>query len=181
MRRILAVAAASFALFIPVAGAEWYGAPLDALASHFASRPIKVLCRNEVEDPWMVFAWGYVNLPLDTQTDTKVHEKACLGALAVDLDVPEIPDWQKVLGVEVIVHEAFHLKRTRNAGSEKITECRAFRNYDRGLRLLGAEPTVVDRLMPLAIGRHYWFVHELPDYDLADCPMPKRYRAWMGE
>lgn len=180
MRRILAVLAASFIL-VPVAQAEWGAAPLDVLASQFAMRPVTVLCRNEIEDDTMLWAWGYVLEPVAVQTDAKIHEVACLGALAIDLDVPEVPDWQKALGVIVLLHESFHLKHVRNAGSEKITECRAFRNYDRGFRRLGAEPGVVDRLMPLAIARHYRFVHAVPAYDLKSCVEPERYRVWMGE
>ena len=181
MLRALLVVVAAFSLFVPIARGEWGGTPLDALASHFAARSVQVLCRNEEEDDALVWAWGYVEQPIAEATNTKVHEKACLGALAVDLDVPEVPDWQKALGVEVIVHEAFHLKHVRNADSEKITECRAFRNYDRGFRLLGAEPDVLDRLMPVVIARHYRFVHGVPEYDLKTCLEPERYSVWMGE
>ena len=181
MRRILAALVAAFAILIPAAQAEWTGAPLDAVASHFAMRDVRVLCRNEDEDTYLVWAWGYVNWPIAEQTDTKIHEKLCLGALAIDLDVPEVPDWQKALGVMVIVHESFHLKHVRNALSEKITECRAFRKYDEAFRLLGAEPAVMARLMPLAIARHFWFLREIPKYDLKSCETPKRYRLWLGE
>ena len=181
MRRILVALVATFAILIPSAQAEWGTQTLDAVATHFASRPVQVLCHNEVEDTTMAWAWGYVEWPVGAQTNTKIHEMACAGALAIDLDVPEFPDRQKVLGVAVIVHESFHLKHVRNAGSEKITECRAFRKYDEAMRLLGAEPEVMARLMPLAIARHFWFVREIPEYDLKSCQMPERYRVWLGE
>jgi len=172
---------AVFMALVQPARAEWGVAPLDAFASKFSTRPSTVVCRSEAEDPEMTYAWGYVYWPPTEPYTTYVNDKVCLGALAVDLDVPEVPDWQKVLGVAVILHESFHLKPVPGAGSEKVTECRAFRNLDRGLRALGAEPAVVDRLMPLAIARHFYFVRRVPEYDMKSCAMPKRYSYWMGE
>ncbi len=181
MTRRLMLAVLAAAIFAPVANAEWRADPLDRVASYFAARPVEVLCRNEEEDSVFIYAWGYVENPVSLATNTKLHEKACLGALAIDLDVPEVADWQKALGVETLLHEAFHLRRVRNNQSEKITECRAFRNYDRGLRRLGAEPGVIDRLMPLAIAHHFWFMHESPTYDYRRCDVPDRYSRWLGE
>jgi hypothetical protein len=183
MRRILALAAlaASFALFIPIAHAQWIAAPLDQFASHFASRQVQVLCRSEVEDENLVWAWGYVNWPPFPPYTTYINDVACLGALAIDLDAPEVSDGQKVLGLVVLVHEAFHLRPVRGASNEGVTECRAFHNYDKGLRALGAEPEVVNRLMPRAIARHLYFVRRVPEYDLRSCVMPKRYLSWIGD
>ena len=182
MRRILtlAVTAASFALFIPIAQAEWYAAPLNAVASQFATRPVTTVCRNEVEDEIFVWAWGYVKWPPLPPYTAYLHENACFGALAIDLDVPEVTDGQKVLGLVVLLHESFHLRPVRDASDETVTECRAFQNYDKGLRALGAEPEVVDRLMPRAIARHFYFVRQIPEYDLKSCRTPKRYQVWLG-
>jgi hypothetical protein len=183
MRRILALAvlAASFALFIPIAQAEWGASPLNTVASQFATRPVTTVCRNEVEDLDLLWAWGYVYSPPTPPYTAYLHEYACLGALSIDLDVPEVTDGQKVLGLIVLLHEAFHLRPVRGASNEGVTECRAFHNYDKGLRALGAEPGVVNRLMPRAIARHLYFVRRVPEYDLRSCVMPKRYLSWIGD
>jgi hypothetical protein len=182
MRRILtlAVTAASFALFIPIAQAEWGATPLNTVASQFATRPVTVVCRTEEEDEILVWAWGYVEWPPFPPYTTYINEYACLGALAIDLDVPEVTDGQKVLGLIVLLHESFHLRPVRGASDEGVTECRAFHNYDKALRALGAEPEVVDRLMPRAIARHFYFVRQIPEYDLKSCRTPKRYQVWLG-
>lgn len=182
MRRLLALAviAASFALFIPIAQAEWGASPLNTVASQFATQPVTVVCRNEREDATFVSAWGYVYWPPEPPYTAYLHEKACFGALAIDLDVPEVTDGQKVLGLIVLLHEAFHLRPVPGASVEGITECRAFHNYDKGLRALGAEPEVVNRLMPRAIARHLYFVRRVPEYDLKSCKLPKRYEVWVG-
>jgi hypothetical protein len=181
VKRLLLALAASFALLVPVAQAEWGASPLNAVASRFATRPVTVVCRSEEEDSTLVWAWGYVYWPPYPPYTTYLHENACLGALAINLDVPEVSDGQKVLGLIVLVHEAFHLRPVRGASNERVTECRAFHNYDKGLRALGAEPEVVNRLMPRAIARHFYFVRRIPEYDLRSCVMPKRYDQYIGD
>jgi hypothetical protein len=166
--------------FVPAAQAEWGASPLDTVASQFATRPVTVVCRTEEEDSALEWAWGYVNWPPYPPYTTYINEYPCLGAVAIDLDLPEVSDGQKVLGLVVLLHEAFHLRPVPGAFDERVTECRAFRNYDKGLRALGAEPEVVDRLMPRAIARHFDFVRRVPEYNLKNCKTPARYDRYVG-
>lgn len=166
----------------PLAGQAEYANPLlDQVASAFALRPVTVKCRTAAEDPYLNYAWGYVFSPTRTAKYTVLDEKVCAGALAVATDDPAVSDWQKSLGVEVLVHESYHLKNVKGAENEAITECRAFRHYDYGFLALGATREELVRIMPLAIGRHYLFIAYVPEYGLPYCKMPPRYWQYIGE
>lgn len=183
----IAATATLFLLIAPeIADARWKNPVLNAFASHFADRPVRVQCSTTVEDYDLYYnapdSWslGYVYKPTRKQYDTYVFEGACLAALAVDLDVPEFSDWMKVWGTMGIVHEAFHLKRTLGAENEGVTQCRAMRHLDEAFLKLGAEPEVLDRLMPKALLLHFRFVAEVPVYNYKRCKFPARFNKYLG-
>jgi len=172
-------------------------ARLDQVASSFANHPIRVRCRTSAVDPTFESAWGYVNTPVDQQTEAFIQQAACLGAAAIADDDPAQSDFMKAIGAAVLVHESFHLSRQPGVNSESITECRAFLHYDVVLLRLGASPEVVSRLMPLMIIIHYrlttrteWLSHHggilgglfggTPSYYRPTCGMPDRYYPYTG-
>jgi len=182
VKRFLFVVLLLAVIIWPVSGLAESSSPLlNQVASAFALRPVTVKCRTAEEDLFLLYAWGYVEVPTRTAKYTVVDERVCIGALAILLDDPAIPDWQKSLGVEVLVHESYHLLNAKGSENEAITECRAFRHYDYGFLALGATREELVRLMPLAIGRHYLFIAYFPAYGLPYCKMPARYWQYIGE
>lgn len=154
---------------------------LDNTASSFSKRPVTVECKTLFEDPQLALSWGYVEVPLETTTVINLDEVLCAGALAVDIDAPDVTDFFKVFGTSTLIHEAFHLKNTRGNYNEAVTECRALINGDRALRKLGAEPSTLNRLMPKYIAVSLIYMREHPDYDYKQCKIPKRYDKWLGD
>jgi len=127
---------------------------LAAVASVFAERPVRVKCYQpeELDAPEGIGAWGYVNIPLAKARYMHVSDVMCNAARDVNGDAPR---WQRALGVLVIVHEAYHLRRWGAAGDEAKVECRAIRHWRVGARLLGATEETVTELWPYAIAYHY--------------------------
>lgn len=183
---VIALSATVFLALAPSADARWQNPTLDAFASHWSQRPVHVECSSTEEDPMLFYEnlnyWslGYVFKPTGFQNETFVWDGACLGALAIDLDVPEIDDHMKVIGFSAVLHESFHLKRVKGNEDEAITECRAMQNYDKALVSLGAEESTVNRLMPLALLEHFSFRAQVPRYNRASCHMPRRYHKYLG-
>ena len=179
MRKILVSFVVSGALFFSGAATGGFAShKLDAVATSFAKRYIYAKCRTPQEDWILNFAYGYVSKPAATAHYMVLADDVCIGALAIDQDLPLIPDRQKADGVAVLVHEAMHMKNMKNNENEAVTECRAMRNYDYTLLRLGAEPEVIDRLMPVMYQRHREYVFRIPVYLLPSCSPPPRYAKW---
>lgn len=162
---------------IAPAKAEFANPQLDTALSYFAERPVKVVCRTPEEDLDLNWAWAYV-IASDTAKRAYVLYKLCNAALAIPSDDPAYSDWMKGMAVQVIVHEAFHLKHTKGRHREDITECRAFLHMDEGLDVFGASLSVKNRLMPIMIGDHFRYVSRNPRYNYKACPWPKRYNKY---
>ena len=150
---------------------------INEVSSTFAMRPVGAKCyaREEPDSPWGYGAWGYVNTPLRTQGFSHLDERLCAGALAVNDET--LPTWQRALGVLVVVHEAYHLRRWSAAGSEAKVECKTIRHWKVAARMFGATEETVEDLWPSALASHYRlttyqdFMGEQPYYD-PTCKVP---------
>lgn len=134
---------------------------LNEVTAFFAVRTdVSVRCYgpDEKGSPEYFGAWGYVKTPLARASKSHLDDTICEGALGVN--DPELPAWQRALGVSVVVHEAWHLRRWRFAGNEAKVECQAIRHWRKGARLLGATPETLTELWPAALATHY----ELANY-----------------
>jgi hypothetical protein len=107
---------------------------LDAIASWLAMRPVGVKCYDELEDgsPWSHGAWGYVWKPVGKAKFMHLDDRMCEGALGVN--DPELPVWKRALGVLVLTHESYHLRRWGAAANEAKVECKAGRALAHGPR-----------------------------------------------
>lgn len=164
----------------PIAHATYSDPTLDGVASAIAHRPVTVNCATEEEDPILITAWGYVWVPTSAQKETTIHEKLCRGMLAIASDSPDISDYYKALGADVITHEAFHLRRVRGNENEAVTECRAMQHYDQTLIALGATSAVIARLMPLMLINHFRLRAKYDEYNRRVCKVPRRYNRYIG-
>lgn len=128
---------------------------LDQFASIFAMREVEVYCYDKLEagSPYLEGAWGYVYIPLARQTAAHLDGRLCEGALRVN--DTSLPRWQRTLGVAVIVHESYHLRRWGAAGNEAKVQCKTIRNFKVAARLLGATEETVEDLWPMALAVHY--------------------------
>jgi hypothetical protein len=150
---------------------------LDAVTTWLAMRPVGVKCygRDEKDAPWSYGAWGYVVKPVGQSKFAHLDVQICAGALDVNGDLPA---WQRALGVSVVTHESYHLRRWGAAGNEAKVECQAIRHWKVVARRLGATEETVTELWPSALAAHYelaefqnWMTGERPYYD-PDCEVP---------
>lgn len=177
-RLLLVVAVLLAAIALPAAAAPtWYTSPaLVAASSWLAQRDVGVRCyaSEEPDSPWGHDAWGYVRKPLGKARLAHLDGRLCAGALEVN---GALPDWQRALGVLVLTHESYHLRRWGAAGDEAKVECRAIRHWRVVARRLGAtEPTIAE-LWPSALAAHYelagyvdWFGDK--PYEDPTCDVP---------
>jgi hypothetical protein len=135
-------------------------AELDRVASIFAMRPVKASCylAKEPDSPWSRGNWGHIDATrgarqLANETVLHLDSRICVGALRVNDSA--VPAWQRSLGVLVLVHEAYHLRRWGAAGSEAKVECKAIRHWKVAARLFGATDQTVAELWPHALTHHY--------------------------
>jgi hypothetical protein len=99
-----------------------------------------------------------------------LHPALCAGALAVA--DPGVPVWQRAMGVLVLVHEAYHLRRWAWRRNEARVECQAIRHFRVGARLLGASPELANELLPVALAAHARMVKLFPEYNDPTCKLP---------
>lgn len=153
-------------------------ARLDAFASKIAMRPVSVRCYHakDVGSPYGYGAWGYVIKPTGKARFTAIDADLCEGALAVN--DRSLPVWKRALGVEVITHESYHLRRWGANQNEAKTQCKAVRHWKTAARLLGATEATVAELWPFALASHYklaeyenWLDGGRPYYD-PSCQVP---------
>ncbi len=153
MRVALAVGAAVLALSAGTSAAAWRNAELDRVASVFAMRSVGVKCATEEEDARLTYAWGYVLRPVGKQRFAHIQMELC--AAAANVNSAEVPAWQRALGVKVLVHESYHLRRWGGAPDEAKVECQAIRHWKVAARLLGATEETVTLLWPYALGLYF--------------------------
>lgn len=128
---------------------------LSKVASTFAMRQVTASCEEQDEkgSPYSVGAWGYVKIPTAKQSVEHLDADLCRADLA--LNDPTIDPYMRAMGVLVIVHESYHLRRWGGAGSEGQAECQAIRHWKIGASLLGATPETIAALWPWALAAHY--------------------------
>jgi len=156
---------------------QWGHPLLNRVASAFASRPVSIKCRPEIDDSVLSWAYGYVYYPTYQQKWATLENLVCFGALAIKSDTPDITDWNKAIGVAVLIHESYHLRRYKDVTASSIeaaTECRAMGHYDIGLLKLGANQTELARLMPVLLNFHLRLVSNHSQY-YTQCALPDRY------
>lgn len=176
------VISAAMAVFLivapPPAKATTRSPALDAFASKFAMRPVAVRCYEAVEkdSPWGYGAWGYVMKPTGKARFTAIDSRICAGFLNVN--DTSLPRWQRALGVGVLTHEAYHLRRWGGNQNEAKTECKAVRHWKTAARIAGATEETVEDLWPTALASHYrlaeyvsWIDGSRPYYD-PNCEVP---------
>jgi hypothetical protein len=175
VRGLLAVLIAALAFAVPV-GATTGDTRLDDAASWIAQRSVSVLCyaADEPGAPSQHGAWGYVWKPLGTATEVNLDGRLCRAILDVNS-----PGNLRALGVLVLTHESYHLRRWGAAGDEGKVECKAIRHWKYTARRLGATEETIAFLWPAALKQHNrlaryrdWFTGER-EYFEPSCRVPK--------
>jgi hypothetical protein len=129
---------------------------LNALASHWARRPVVVECASSWEswnaDSDAEGSWGYTWLDADW---TRVEPGLCQAALeASSPDLSAERAWFVAIAVHVITHESWHLRQWDLRASEARVECNAIKSDRRSFLLLGASPEQADDLYSWAWAFH---------------------------
>lgn len=171
----LSLCAAALAALSLSASASGYEKPgeLARVASVFAMGEAEVRCPSNAEweaDPiWGggARAWGYTNMLRDY---IALHPALCVGALGVADET--LPAWQRAVGVLVLVHEAYHLRRWRWRFDEAKVECQAIRHFRVGAQLLGATRELANDLLPYALSAHARMSRLFPEYRDPSCRLP---------
>jgi hypothetical protein len=164
---VAAVAAPAFA-----DGARLYERPakLNEVAAIYSLGSGEVRCPSD--DEWDAdfassFGYAYTNMRDDYAV---LSPLVCAGALGISSDV--IPDWQKALGVLVLVHEAFHLRHWRWRRNEGKVECQAMVYFREAAERLGASPEHAYNLYAYAIALHTYKASVFPQYRDGSCRLP---------
>jgi hypothetical protein len=149
-------------------------ATLDRVASSIAGRPVVVVCLEEGDAgyPGDYGAWGYVYLWGDNEF---MATEVCDGlyALSHNASVHNVPDWKQALGALVLTHESFHLnQQVKEPGDEARTECRAIKNVQRTITLLGADEGTYERLFPYLLALHWRIAARIQEYYYEPCKVP---------
>jgi hypothetical protein len=142
---------------------------LEQVASSVAGRPTEVRCPTlaEWQRDWSAAgAWAYTNLNEDWIV---LHPALCAGAL--DLSERSLPTAQRAMGVLVLLHESFHVRRWKYRRNEGRVECAAIRAFKSGAQALGASNEEAEELYPYALALHFRTVQLFPEYGVA-CRLP---------
>lgn len=179
MRKIAVLLALVASLTLPVtATGASTDTHLNAVVSVFAMRSVSAICYEEGEKghPDEYGAYGYVLKPVAKAKAMHVAGDLC--AAAAHVNDTAISQRDRALGVLVLVHEAYHLRRWSAAANEAKVECKAIRHWKVGARMLGATPETVAGLWAEALVLHYevtqivdWRSGERPYYDQG-CVVP---------
>jgi hypothetical protein len=171
---IIAVATAAIALTLPAATSAYdKPARLNAVAMVYSLGVGEVRCPSAEEwnaDFASSFGYAYTHM---SDEYAVLSPLVCAGALAVGN--PEVSDWHEALGVLVLVHESFHLRRWRWRRSEGKVECQAMVYFKDAAVRLGATPAHAYELYAYAIALHEYKVGVFPQYRDHTC----RAAAWL--
>jgi hypothetical protein len=115
------------------------------------------------------FGYAYTNMREDHAV---LSPLVCAGARGVGSN--ETDDWQEALGVLVLVHEAFHLRRWRWRRKEGKVECQAMVYFKEAAQRLGARPDQAHSLYAYALALHAYKVRLFRHYRDRTCRLP----AW---
>jgi hypothetical protein len=116
------------------------------------------------EDFASSFGYAYTNMVDEYAVLSPI---VCAGALGVGST--SVREWQQALGVLVLVHEAFHLRRWRWRRDEGKVECQAMVYFREAAVRLGATPDQAYDLYAYAIALHAYKVGLFPQYRDRTC------------
>lgn len=164
--------AAVMAVLVFASAAAAYETParLNEVARVYSLGVGEVRCASEAEwtaDFGASFGWAYTNLR---------HEVAVLGPLVcagvLNVGSRDVPSWQQALGVLVLTHEAFHLRRWRFRRHEGKVECQAMVYFKEAAQRLGASQAHAEDLYPYALALHQRQLRLYPRYRDRRCVLP---------
>jgi hypothetical protein len=111
--------------------------------------------------------WAYTHLG---DGYSVLGPQVCTGALGVGSR--DVPGWQQALGVLVLTHEAFHLRRWRFRRNEGKVQCQALVYFRDAAGRLGATKAEADDLYAYALALHGYQVRLFPHYRDRSCVVP---------
>ena len=141
------------------AGVDLTYPSIDALASHWARRPVHVECASSW-DTWNADtdaqgSYGYTWLDTDW---TRVQPGICEDALSAGhLGFDGKDPWRVAIAVHVITHESWHLRDWFWRGDEAHVECQAVKHDVKSFQLLGASDRQAEELYSWA---YYFHIRE---------------------
>jgi hypothetical protein len=171
-RAIILVGLAALAALVLAVGAAAYDKPVlvNQVSAVYSLGSGEVRCPSTEEwqndaDAW--FSYAYTNL---LGNYAVLSPAVCAGALGVG--TAETPDWQEALGVIVLVHESFHLRKWRWRRNEAKVECQAMAHFQDAAVRLGASLEHASELYPYALAMHSNLVRNFPEYRDRKCVLP---------
>jgi hypothetical protein len=123
---------------------------------------------------------GYTNMQTGREYAV-LSPVVCRGALGIA--TAEVPDWQEALGVLVLVHESFHLRRWRWRRNEAKVECQALVYFREAAVRLGATPEQAHALYAYALALNAYQSSVQPQYRDRTCrlaPWTPPFEASLG-
>ena len=157
-------------VLVPSAAAYEVPGTLNEVAHVYSLGVGEIRCpsRAERDEDWASsFSWAYTNV---REGYTVLGPVVCAGALGVGS--ADVPAWQQALGVLVLTHESFHLRRWRSRKDEGKVECQALANFRDAARRLGATAAQTEDLYAYALALHGYKVRLFPAYRDPGCPIP---------
>jgi hypothetical protein len=154
------------------AGAYERNARINDVAAVYSLGVGEVRCPSKAEwdaDFASSFGYAYTNLVQDYAV---LSPLVCAGASGVGS--AQVSRWQQALGVLVLVHESFHLRRWRWRKNEGKVECQAMVYFREAAVRLGATEEEAYDLYAYAIALHLYKVKLFPQYRDPAC----RYAMW---
>jgi len=154
----------------PPAAAYETPAKLNQVARVYSLGVGEVRCASEEEwnaDFGASFGSAYTNMRDEIAV---LGPTACEGALGVA--AAGVAAWQQALGVLVLTHEAFHLRRWRFRRDEGKVECQAMVHFKEAAQRLGASRAHAEDLYAYALALHGRQVRIFPRYRDPQCVLP---------
>jgi hypothetical protein len=171
LRRILIAATALVALIlVPRTGAFEIHTKLAEVTHVYSLGVGEVRCASREEwdaDFAASVGWAYTNIRDEYAV---LGPPVCEGALNVGS--ANVPLWQQALGVLVLTHEAFHLRRWRFRRNEAKVECQAIVYFKEAAERLGATAAQAHDLYPYALALHAHQIRLFPHYRDPKCVIP---------
>lgn len=147
-------------------------AKLNDVAKVYSLGVGEIRCPSSAEwnaDFASAFGYAYTNM---AEEYAVLSPTVCSGAAGVGSD--RVPEWKQALGVLVLVHESFHLRRWRWRRNEGKVECQAMVYFREAAVRLGASAAQAYDLYAYAIALHAYKVSLFPQYRDPGC----RFAPW---
>ena len=159
------------ATLVLVGAAQAYERPanLNEIAAFYSLGVGEIRCPSQREwdaDFASSFGYAYTHMLDDYSV---LSPLVCAGVLGVGNT--DVPDWQQALGVLVLVHESFHLRRWRWRRNEGKVECQAMVYFKEAAVRLGASAEHAHSLYVDAMALHMHKVSLFPQYRDRACKL----------